>query len=99
MQAISLISDAESEWAKIIEDDEIIDAINQISHVYFVSSEDVARALKRTYLGFKMLENNYRKMHKLPMRRKLTKIKRLPKQIKRRDRQKERRKYETKRCN
>ena len=84
------LTDVESEWAELIEDDKIIDAINQISHVYLVNSEDIARALKRTYLGFKMLENNYRKMHGLPMRRKLTKIKRLPKRIKRR-RRKERR--------
>lgn len=84
------LTDVESEWAELIEDDKIIDAINQISHVYLVNSEDIARALKRTYSGFKMLENNYRKMHGLPMRRKLTKTKRLPKQIKRK-RRKERR--------
>ena len=85
------LTDIESEWNKVLEDDKIVDAINQISHVYMVSSEDIARALKCTYLSFKMLENNYRKMHELPMRRKLTKTKRLPKQIKKRDRRKERR--------
>lgn len=89
MQGIKL-TDVESEWAELIEDDKIIDAINQISHVYFVNSEDISRALKHTYLSLKMFENNYRKMHGLPMRRKLTKIKRLPKQIKRK-RRKERR--------
>lgn len=84
------LTDIESEWFEIIEDDKIIDAINQVSYIYAVSSEDIARGLKRTYLGFKMLDNNYRKMHGLPMRRKLTKTKRLPKLIKRR-RRKERR--------
>lgn len=81
----------ESEWAEIIESDKVIELINKISHIYAVSSEDIAKALKCTYLSFAMLENNYRKMHGLPMRRKLTKTKRLPKRIKRRDRRKERR--------
>ena len=90
MQGRSLI-DIESEWAEIIEDDKVIEYINQISHIYTVSSEDLARALKRTYLYFKTLDNNYRKMHGLPTIRKLTKTKRLPKQIKKRDRRKERR--------
>ena len=84
------LTNIESEWAEIVESDKIIYAINQIGCIYAVSSEDIAKGLKRTYLGFKMLNNNYRKMHGLPMRRKLTKTKRLPKRIKRK-RRKERR--------
>ncbi len=85
------LTDIESEWAEIIEMDKVIESIiNEISHVYAVSSEDVAKSLKRTYLGLRMLENNYRKMHGLPMRRKLTKTKRLPKRVKRRRRRERR---------
>ena len=84
------LTDIESTWTEILEDDEVIDAINQVSYIYAVSSEDIARALKCTYLGFKMFENNYRKMHGLPMRRKLTKTKRLPKRIKRKRHKKRR---------
>lgn len=84
------LTDIESEWAEIIESDKVIEAINQISHVYTVSSEDIAKGLKCTYLGLKMLENNYRKMRGLSMRRKLTKTKRLPKRIKRRRRRERR---------
>lgn len=81
------LTDIESEWAEIIETDKVIEVINQIGYIYAVSTEDIAKALKCTYLGLKTLDNNYRKMRGLPMRRKLTKTKRLPKQIKRRDRQ------------
>ena len=77
------LTNIESEWTEIIESDKVIDAINQVGYIYAVSSEDIARALKHTCLYFKTLDNNYRKMHGLPMRRKLTKTKRLPKYIKR----------------
>ena len=79
------LSDFESQWTEIIEENKIIDAINQISHIYGVSAEDIAIALKKTALCFMMLSNNYRKMHGLPMKRRSTKYKLLPKRIKRRN--------------
>lgn len=82
------LTDIESEWCEIIESDKVTEAINQISCIcaYAVSTEDIAKALKRTYLSLKILDNNYRKMYGFPMRRRLTKTKRLPKQTKIRDR-------------
>ena len=79
------LSEFESQWAEIVEEDKVIEAINKVSYIYAVSSEDIARALKQTALSLALLNNNYCKMHGLPMRRKLTNTKRLPKVIKRRD--------------
>lgn len=79
------LSDFESQWAEIVEEDKIIEAINKVGYIYTVSSEDIARALKQTALSLALLNNNYCKMHGLPMRRHSTKYKRLPKKIKRRN--------------